>query len=121
MFKIQSFFSETMWLAGHGEKVAHNKRAGLSLLVTTLSATNSHLDDLCGGQIACYVHQVNCLALEKQNTKHQQKKPVISLPSAGEMSFLPTCTGGTDPEPVSADLEGGSCQGVFGQESDGPG
>lgn len=35
MFKIQSFFSETMWLAGHGEKVAHNKRAGLSLLVTT--------------------------------------------------------------------------------------
>ena len=86
-----------------------------------LSATTSHLDVLCGGQIGCYVHRTSCLALEKQNTEHQQKKPVIFLPSSMEMSLLPTCAGGTDPELISANLEGDSCQRVFGQESDGSG
>lgn len=35
MFKTQSFLDKTMWLAGHGEKISCNKRAGLSLLVAT--------------------------------------------------------------------------------------
>lgn len=73
-------------------------------------ATNSHLDCRRGGQIACYVHQVSCLALEQQNTKHQQKKPVISLSASVEISFPSTCAGGTAAELSSAHRQDDSCQ-----------
>lgn len=44
-----------------------------------LSATNCHVDGLCRGQIACYIHQVSCLIPEKQNTENINQGNLSSL------------------------------------------
>ena len=94
---------------------------GRSWNLSTVSSNDGVERTIANGVDGTTIVKDGSLALEKQNTEHQQKKPVIFLPSSMEMSLLPTCAGGTDPELISANLEGDSCQWVFGQESDGSG
>lgn len=60
---------------------------------------------LHGGQIACYVHQVSCRALEQQHRKQPPQKPVISLSSLWQSAFFQL----SDIEFISVNLESDSC------------